>query len=83
VAGSVHLHSTDADGEWVVTEPDPSSRLAVTHEHAKGDAAVRGSASDLLLLLWRRLNLDDHAERFEVFGDRAVVDRLLARNDLG
>jgi uncharacterized protein (TIGR03083 family) len=81
VGGSVHLHATDDDGEWLVTEPNVGGRLEVTKEHAKGDAAVRGTASDLLLLLWRRVGLDD-AGRFEVFGDADVARRLVARADL-
>jgi uncharacterized protein (TIGR03083 family) len=82
VAGSVHLHCTDGAGEWLVTEPVVGGRLEVVREHAKGDAAVRGTASDLLLALWRRRSLDD-ADRYEVFGDTAVADRLLARAPLG
>ncbi len=39
VGGTVHLHCTDVDGEWLVTED------GFTREHAKGDAAVRGPAS--------------------------------------
>jgi hypothetical protein len=80
VGGTVHLHCTDADGEWLVTEPVVGGKLAVTREHAKGDAAVRGSASDLLLLLWRRVELDDGA--FELFGDADVARRLVARAPL-
>ncbi len=68
---TVHLHATDRDdGEWLVTlGPD-----ALTSErvHAKGDAAVRGSASDLYLFTWNRVPLD---ERFEVIGDRAAATR--------
>jgi uncharacterized protein (TIGR03083 family) len=79
VGGSVHLHCTDVDGEWLVEEPDPTGRLVVRHEHAKGDVAVRGPAADLLLLLWRRRPLDG----LETFGDTAVADRLVARPDLG
>ena len=79
VGGTVHLHATDGDGEWLVTEPTVGGRLEVTKEHAKGDAAVRGTASDLVLLLWRRIPLDD---RFEVFGDADVAGRLVARADL-
>ena len=46
---SVHIHTTDADGEWLaVLDKEP----AVTREHAKGDAALRGPASDVLLFLW-------------------------------
>ena len=76
VGGTVHLHATDADGEWLV-----DAGMQVRREHAKGDAAVRGTASDLLLLLWRRVGLDDDG-RFEVFGDADVARRLVARSDL-
>jgi uncharacterized protein (TIGR03083 family) len=76
LGGSVHLHATDADGEWLVTEA--GDRLEVTRGHAKGDAAARGPASDLLLLLWRRRGPGE----VEVHGDLAVLERLLARTDL-
>jgi uncharacterized protein (TIGR03083 family) len=74
VGGSVHLHATDANGEWLVTEA--GGDLQVSRGHAKGDAAG-GTASDLLLLLWRR-----GRGAVEVHGDQAVLDRLLARADL-
>jgi uncharacterized protein (TIGR03083 family) len=76
LGGSVHLHATDTDGEWLVIET--GDRLAFTRGHAKADAAARGTASDLLLLLWRRRGPGD----VEVHGDAAVLDRLLARTDL-
>ena len=44
-------------------------RLRVTREHAKGDAAVRGTAEGLLLYLW-----DRSREGLECFGDQTVVD---------
>ncbi len=70
---TLHLHATDeglleGTGEWTATfTPE-----GVTWErgHAKGDAAVRGPASDLLPLLWNRIP----ASRLEVFGDAAVLD---------
>ena len=74
VGGSVHFHATDTPGEWVVRE-EADGALTVTAEHAKGDAAVRGPASDLLLALWRRIGLDG----VEVLGDRDVAERLVAR----
>jgi uncharacterized protein (TIGR03083 family) len=74
IGGSVHLHATDTPGEWLVRE-EPDGALIVTAEHAKGDAAVRGPASDLLLALWRRIGLD----RVEVLGDPDVAERLVAR----
>lgn len=63
--GSLHLHRTDGDGEWLVKNDGGS--LVVTHEHAKGDAAVRGSGSDLLLWIWGR------GGEVEIFGDEAVA----------
>ena len=78
LAGSVHLHCTDAAGEWLVRDDDAGG-YAVTREHAKGDVALRGPAADLLMALWRRVPLDE----LEVIGDRAVAERLLARTKLG
>ncbi len=72
----LHLHTTDdgVDGEWLVRSgPDG---IAVAAGHAKGDAAVRGPASALLLLLVRRLPPDDPA--VEIIGDRALLDGWLA-----
>jgi uncharacterized protein (TIGR03083 family) len=69
-AGSVHLHSTDAAGEWLVKFGAGPPR--VTREHAKGDAAMRGNAADLILALWERVPLD----RIEVIGDPGAVGRL-------
>ncbi len=74
--GSVHLHATDTPGEWVV-RPGPDGAPVVTAEHAKGDAAIRGPASDLLLVLWRRVGLD----AVEVIGDRAAAAALIARTN--
>ena len=78
VGGSVHLHCTDTDGEWVVRPSGDGRTFGVTREHAKGDAALRGAASDLLLLLWRRVPLDT----VDVIGDAAVAARLVAHTNL-
>lgn len=83
VGGTVHLHSTDGDGEWLVADPEPGRPFTVIREHAKGDVAVRGTASDLLLLVWRRIDLDEDGDRFEIFGDADVARRMLARSQLG
>jgi uncharacterized protein (TIGR03083 family) len=67
---TLHLHATDAPGEWLLRlHPD---RVEVERGHARGDAAARGTASDLLLYLWGRVG----AERLEVFGDAGVVTRV-------
>lgn len=67
-SGTMHVHSTDTDGEWLV---DFGNGLAVTREHAKGDVAVRGAASDLMLVLYGRVP----PETVEVHGDGALVER--------
>ena len=72
-AHSVHLHATDAEGEWLVEVGDGGYRLE--RSPTRGDAAVKAPASDLLLLLWRRRSPDD----VDVHGDRAELDRFLAR----
>jgi uncharacterized protein (TIGR03083 family) len=67
--GTVHLHCTDADGEWLFARRN--GEISVTAEHAKGDVAARGTASDLLLFVWRRLP----ASQLEVFGDADLLER--------
>lgn len=75
--GSVHLHCTDTDGEWMVTPSDDGP--VVSREHAKGDVALRGPAQLLLQVMWRRISVDDAlAVGAEVFGSRAALDALLA-----
>lgn len=50
--GTLHVHCTDTAGEWLVTPSPPT--VEVTRTHAKGDAALRGPASDVLLRLCNR-----------------------------
>ncbi len=75
---TIHLHAVDTPdaagiGEWLITlQPDGYS---YSHGHAKGDVAVRGALSDLELMMYGRLPLDD--ERFQTFGDRTVMERWL------
>jgi uncharacterized protein (TIGR03083 family) len=71
---TIHLHATDPDladvegaGEWSITVAPEG--IALTHEHAKGDVAVRGPVSDLLLLLWNRRGTDG----LQVFGDESIL----------
>lgn len=76
VAGSVHLHCGDVPGEWTVRETDAG--FAVVREHSKGDCAIRGSASDILLALWRRVPLSG----CDVVGDGDVAARFIAHTSL-
>jgi uncharacterized protein (TIGR03083 family) len=65
---TVHFHSTDAHGEWVITRT--ANGVEVDHAHAKGDVAARGPASDLLLFVWGRKLPED----LEVFGESTLLD---------
>jgi uncharacterized protein (TIGR03083 family) len=70
LTGSLHLHATDIDGEWYLElAPD---HLEHRRQHAKADAALRGTASDLLLWLVGRQ--PGGTPVFEVFGDPSVVE---------
>lgn len=66
----VHLHATDAQGEWLIRFVDDD--MVVEAGHGKGDVAVRGPAAELHLWLWGRLPLTG----FEVFGDRGAAEAL-------
>ena len=70
LGGTVHLHLTDTEGEWFVHADGRVERL-----HQKGDVALRGSASDVLLVLYDRIPLD----RLEVIGDGTRAKELLDR----
>jgi len=71
-SGSLHLHQTDGDGELMLQVSDGT--IAVSHEHAKGDAALRASGEDLLTSMWGRRSIDG----LELFGDRAVAEEWIA-----
>jgi uncharacterized protein (TIGR03083 family) len=64
---SIHLHCTDTEGEWTIAG-DGDSNFTVAREHAKGDAAVKGEASALLLWIWGR-----DGGPVEIFGDESVA----------
>ncbi|HKS47276.1 MAG TPA: maleylpyruvate isomerase family mycothiol-dependent enzyme [Amycolatopsis sp.] len=72
----VHLHATDASGEWLIRAGAEGWRIG--HEHAKAAVAVRGTASDLLLLLWRR----KRPVALETFGDTGMLEVFLAAAEL-
>ena len=65
---TVHLHATDRDGEWLVALV--GNGIDVIREHAKGDLAIRGTASDLELSLYGRPLLGE----VQHFGDESVLD---------
>ncbi|MDE0134853.1 MAG: maleylpyruvate isomerase N-terminal domain-containing protein [Acidimicrobiaceae bacterium] len=65
---TVHLHATDAHGEWVITRGGDG--MTVERAHAKSDVAARASAHDLLLFVWGRIGY----ERLETFGDTSLLE---------
>ena len=79
MTGSVHIHCTDESvpegaGEWTI-RPGGGSECIVSRDHAKADAALRGEAHDLLMVLWRRAPLDS----VTVFGDEALAHAFVGR----
>jgi uncharacterized protein (TIGR03083 family) len=77
---TLHLHATDdglgPTGEWTIANDEDG--LNWTHDHAKGETAVRGRAADLLLGITRRRGGGDAS--LEVLGDAAVWDGWLDRS---
>jgi len=67
---SIHVHCTDTDGEWLIDLPADGERV-VTHEHARGDLALRGPAERLLLTAWGRF--DPAAADLDIIGDEDAV----------
>lgn len=72
---TLHLHSTDTDGEWMITLQEKG--FSWERGHHKGTVAVRATASDLLLLTYRRLRPGDG--RCTVFGDHTLLASWLER----
>ena len=71
-SGSLHLHQTDGDGEFMLRAADGA--ITVTYEHAKGDAAVRASGEELFLCAWGRRSLNG----LQIFGDVEVAAEWMA-----
>ncbi len=71
---TLHLHATDdglgPSGEWTIVNDQEG--VGWSHDHGKGDAAVRGPANDLLLAIVRRRTAAEAG--VEIFGDNAVWD---------
>ncbi|MDT5241580.1 MAG: hypothetical protein QOD97_3778, partial [Mycobacterium sp.] len=75
---SLHLHATDdglgPTGEWTITHDEDGVNWS--HDHAKGETAVRGRAVDLLLTITRRRTSAEAG--IEVFGDATIWDGWLS-----
>ncbi|MEU9304705.1 maleylpyruvate isomerase family mycothiol-dependent enzyme [Streptomyces sp. NPDC048269] len=65
---TIRFSCTDGDGDWLVgLRPDGFALVADPTEPHAADATVRGSAADLLLLLYGRL--DRRSDAFHLLGD--------------
>lgn len=72
VAGrTVHLHTDDGTAMELFLD-FTGNAVRVEEEHRKGDVALRGSAQDMLLTVWRRRPL----ETLDIVGDRSVAHDL-------
>ncbi|MFD7628352.1 maleylpyruvate isomerase family mycothiol-dependent enzyme [Streptomyces sp. NPDC059851] len=76
---TIHFSCTDGDGEWLVgLHPDGFALAADPAEPGTADATVRGTASDLHLLLYGRLDQQDDA--FQLLGDRDLLAHWFAHS---
>ena len=75
VIGTAHIHASDPvdeqPSEWFLALGFHGA-VSMRHEHQKGDAVLRGKASDILLRLWGR------PSAVEEFGDLTVLAALRA-----
>jgi uncharacterized protein (TIGR03083 family) len=67
---TLHLHATDAEGEWRLRLLPAG--VEVGQGHGQSDATAAGTASDLLLFLWGRAG----PEPLERSGDPALLPRV-------
>ena len=78
----LHFHATDpglgAAGEWLARRTP--SGVEWEHRHGRGDAALRGRALDLLLVLSRRAPLD--GSRVQALGDPQLLAHWLEHSRL-
>jgi hypothetical protein len=74
--GRLGLSTTDTGDSW--TASVDGDRLSLATGDPEGDAVLTGTASDLLLVLWRRLPL----ETVQVDGDPAAARAFLQLADL-
>jgi uncharacterized protein (TIGR03083 family) len=69
---TVGLRTTDGPGEWTVAA-EPARATIRTGGAGDATAVIEGGASNLVLLLWRRVPID----AVTVSGDRGLAERFL------
>lgn len=83
---SIRFRCTDGDGEWLVRlrsdgfgiDQDSGSPHSAPADEADADATIQGSAADLLLLLYGRL--DRASDALQVSGDEDLLTRWFANS---
>lgn len=78
-SGTIHLHATDTEAEWLIELHDKG--FDWKRGHHKGDVALRGPLTEILLALYRRRSLDDGS--LEVLGDAELLDFWLDHASIG
>ncbi|GIG66810.1 maleylpyruvate isomerase family mycothiol-dependent enzyme [Phytomonospora endophytica] len=78
-SGTIHLHATDVEAEWLIELNDKGFGWKRGHE--KADVALRGPLTEILLALYRRQSLDDGS--LEVLGDAELLDFWLDHASVG
>ena len=73
LSGSVHIHCTDVSGEWFIERDGTVDRA-----HSTGDVGMRGTASDLLLVLYNRIDV----EAIDVIGNEPLARHLVERMEM-
>ncbi|MBP0451490.1 maleylpyruvate isomerase family mycothiol-dependent enzyme [Kitasatospora sp. RG8] len=83
---TIRFTRTDGDGDWLVRlrpdgfglDPDGAGAVADGTADGTADVTVRGTAADLLLFLYGRL--DRSADRIEVHGDEELLAHWVANS---
>ncbi|MFG2985480.1 maleylpyruvate isomerase family mycothiol-dependent enzyme [Streptomyces sp. NPDC048258] len=76
---TIRFSCTDGDGDWLVgLRPDGFALVADRAEPRAADATVRGTAADLLLLLYGRL--DRRSDAFHLLGDPDLLAHWFAHS---
>ena len=76
VGPTVRVETRDTDDRWTIELP--SGGRVVSHDELPADARLRGSAADVLLLLWGRLTEIPESITVEgIISDRATLAQLL------
>jgi uncharacterized protein (TIGR03083 family) len=75
---ALHFATSDTAGDWTIELRDDG--FAVTRDNSAADTELTGAAADLLMVLYRRRDLD--ASEVDARGDRGLIDFWLTNSAL-